>query len=85
MDQWYAVLRRPPETWSVGEVATWAWMPAEHGGAGGLEWLAAALHAGCVDGGLLLSLEPQQVAGCLLRGRADTLATDQATVMRVRH
>jgi len=28
------LLLRPPETWGVHEVATWAYLPPEHGGAG---------------------------------------------------
>lgn len=48
------MLRRPPETWSVHETATWLWMPPEHGGAG-MPDLAPKLVAGCIDGHLLLN------------------------------
>jgi len=34
LGEWYALLLRPPEVWGLHEVATWAFMPEEHGGAG---------------------------------------------------
>lgn len=49
-----------PACRSTHEVATWAWMPDEHAGAG-LPWFAQRLADGCIDGDLLLQLTEMQL------------------------
>ncbi len=57
--QWYATLKRRPETWTVDELATWAALDDEHGGAG-LPWLADKIREACIDGDLLMNLDSKQ-------------------------
>lgn len=50
LEHWYAVLHRPPSTWSVGEVVCWACtVPKRHGA--GLPWLATVLKRNCIGEG----------------------------------
>ncbi|GFH26149.1 uncharacterized protein HaLaN_24250 [Haematococcus lacustris] len=62
---WYSILRRPPATWTRDEVALWARVPEEHGGAE-LPWLSPRFSECCIDGGLLLQLNREQLQHTLL-------------------
>ncbi|KAG1666148.1 hypothetical protein FOA52_011559 [Chlamydomonas sp. UWO 241] len=60
--EWYAVLKRPPATWSVLELSCWAQIPREHHGAG-MPWLAQLVERNQIDGDLLLQLGDRELRG----------------------